>query len=203
MGSPKNLLCYDCFYLDQATVSITKTTSKIFSDIYPLFQPVSELIKEKVHQNSDAFLYPPKVSHSKAASRRLLKKSRQDKPVTLFDAPLLQHVRAIFLTSRLLFQEQQRTLHLLSGSVAGGQFERTPRHPRPPESMYLGEGKEKEGGDFFGVPQMETTFVREVTVNYKKQTVYTDILRSPEEVAAVVRGIPPDNSREHFLETLP
>jgi len=65
--------------------------------------------------------------------------------------------------------------------------------------MYLGEGKEKEGGDFFGVPQMETTFVREVTVNYKQQTAYTDTLRNPEEVAAVVRGLLPDNSREHFL----
>ena len=53
--------------------------------------------------------------------------------------------------------------------------------------MFLGE--DKEGGDFFGVPSMETTFVREVTVNYKKQIAYTDILKNPEQVAAVVRGL--------------
>ncbi len=46
---------------------------------------------------------------------------------------------------------------------------------------------------------MKTTFVREVTVNYRKQTALTDTLRRPEEVAMVVRGLLPDNSREHFV----
>lgn len=46
---------------------------------------------------------------------------------------------------------------------------------------------------------METTIVREVTVNYRNQKMLTETLRQPEEVARVLREILPDNSREHFM----
>lgn len=46
---------------------------------------------------------------------------------------------------------------------------------------------------------METTIVREVTINYRNQKTLTETLRQPEEVAKVLREILPDNSREHFM----
>ena len=46
---------------------------------------------------------------------------------------------------------------------------------------------------------METTFIREVTVNYRNPKTITDTLRDAESVAKVLREILPDNSREHFM----
>ena len=47
---------------------------------------------------------------------------------------------------------------------------------------------------------METTFIREISVNYKaKAQKMGATLREASEVAPVLRGLLPDNSREHFL----
>jgi DNA repair protein RadC len=46
---------------------------------------------------------------------------------------------------------------------------------------------------------METTFVREVSVNYKGSAKIGDTLREPGQVADAFRSIMPDNSREHFM----
>ena len=46
---------------------------------------------------------------------------------------------------------------------------------------------------------METTIVREVSVNYRGGERLGETLRQPEEVAAAFRRIVPDNSREHVM----
>jgi DNA repair protein RadC len=46
---------------------------------------------------------------------------------------------------------------------------------------------------------METTIVREVSVQYRGAVNMGETLRQPEEVAAAFRSIMPDNSREHFM----
>jgi DNA repair protein RadC len=46
---------------------------------------------------------------------------------------------------------------------------------------------------------METTIVREVTVNYRSSVAMSETLSGPAEVAAIFRQILPDNSREHLM----
>lgn len=46
---------------------------------------------------------------------------------------------------------------------------------------------------------METTIIREVAVNYRSDKPLADTLKGPADVAAFVRSVLPDNSREHFL----
>jgi DNA repair protein RadC len=84
-------------------------------------------------------------------------------------------------------------LNAFHWEVAGAVVS-APRHL--PVGNYLGE----RDGDFLkGKIQMETTIVREVTINYRNKKTITETLKQPEEVAKVLREILPDNSREHFL----
>jgi DNA repair protein RadC len=46
---------------------------------------------------------------------------------------------------------------------------------------------------------MDTTIVREVSVNYRGGHELGETLRQPEQVAAAFRRILPDNSREHVM----
>ena len=46
---------------------------------------------------------------------------------------------------------------------------------------------------------MNTTIVREVSVNYRNPKNISDTLKDAEAVAKVMREILPDNSREHFM----
>jgi len=46
---------------------------------------------------------------------------------------------------------------------------------------------------------MNTTIVREVSVNYRNPKNISDTLKDAEAVANVMREILPDNSREHFM----
>jgi DNA repair protein RadC len=46
---------------------------------------------------------------------------------------------------------------------------------------------------------METTIVREVSVNYRAAVQMSETLSHPGQVAEAFRSILPDNSREHFM----